>query len=75
VLPGQGAHLYVISGGALIDDQEMATGDAAMVTNQASFTVEARTPCELPLAEVPMATVGPETDAAIKGDVRVTETS
>jgi redox-sensitive bicupin YhaK (pirin superfamily) len=57
---GHGTYLYVI------------TGDALMVTAQPFFELEALSPCELLLVDVPLLRVSAETDGALKGDVRVT---
>jgi redox-sensitive bicupin YhaK (pirin superfamily) len=73
VMSGRGAYLYLIRGTVEIDGKAMAAGDAAMVTETPFFDVEAISPCELLLVDVPLLRVSPEVDTQIKGDVRVTE--
>jgi quercetin 2,3-dioxygenase len=51
---GRGVYVYLISGAASFDDQEVATGDAAKVTDQAELRITAREPSELILVDVPM---------------------
>ena len=75
LLPARGAYLYVIRGEATIGEQVIATGDAGVITDEVSFDVQARTRTELLLVDVPPLGVSRDTDAAIKGDVRVTDES
>jgi redox-sensitive bicupin YhaK (pirin superfamily) len=51
---GRGAYVYLIDGQARFDDQPVATGDAAKVTDQPSLTIRAEAPSELILVDVPM---------------------
>jgi redox-sensitive bicupin YhaK (pirin superfamily) len=51
---GRGAYAYVIAGEADIDDEALATGDAAKVTGQPELRIHARAPSELILVDVPM---------------------
>ncbi|HEX2030497.1 MAG TPA: pirin family protein [Actinomycetota bacterium] len=51
---GRGAYIYLIEGKAAFDDEEVATGDAAKVTDQPSLRVRAEEPSELILVDVPM---------------------
>ncbi|MFI5259710.1 MAG: pirin family protein [Candidatus Limnocylindrales bacterium] len=51
---GRGVYVYLISGAATFDDQDVSTGDAAKVTNQPSLRIAAREPIELILVDVPM---------------------
>jgi redox-sensitive bicupin YhaK (pirin superfamily) len=52
--PGRGAYAYLISGGALFDDEAVATGDAAKVTDQSGLRIRAIEASELILVHVPM---------------------
>jgi redox-sensitive bicupin YhaK (pirin superfamily) len=51
---GRGAYVYLIEGAATFDGQDVATGDAAKVTDQPSLTIRASEPSELILVDVPM---------------------
>ena len=51
---GRGVYAYLIEGGATFDGQEVATGDAAKVTDQPDLTIRATQPSELILVDVPM---------------------
>ena len=50
----RGAYAYMISGGALFDDEQVATGDAAKVTDQPELRIRATEASELILVDVPM---------------------
>jgi redox-sensitive bicupin YhaK (pirin superfamily) len=50
--PGTGAYLYLISGGIALNDEKLATGDAAKIWDQDSIAVEAQEPSELLMVEV-----------------------
>ena len=52
--PGHGAYAYLISGACLFDDQPVATGDAAKVTDQPELRIRATEASELILVDVPM---------------------
>ena len=49
----RGAYAYLISGRGLFDDEVVATGDAAKVTDQPELRITAREPSELILVDVP----------------------
>jgi redox-sensitive bicupin YhaK (pirin superfamily) len=49
-----GVYVYLISGAASFDDEQVTTGDAAKVTDQAELRITAREPSELILVDVPM---------------------
>ena len=51
---GRGAYAYLISGGGLFDDEPVATGDAAKVTDQSELRIRAIEASELILVDVPM---------------------
>jgi len=51
---GRGVYAYLIAGAATFDDQDVATGDAAKVTGQASLRIRAREQSELILVDVPL---------------------
>jgi quercetin 2,3-dioxygenase len=51
---GRGVYAYLIDGEATFDDQAVATGDAAKVTDQHELRIRAREPSELILVDVPM---------------------
>jgi len=51
---GRGAYAYLISGAAAFDEEEVATGDAARVTDQPGLRIRARESSELILVDVPM---------------------
>jgi quercetin 2,3-dioxygenase len=50
--PGFGAYLYVISGSVRLNDDELATGDAAKIGGEASIAIQALAPTELIMVEV-----------------------
>jgi redox-sensitive bicupin YhaK (pirin superfamily) len=51
---GRGAYVYLIEGTATFDGEDVSTGDAAKVTDQAKLRIAAREPSELILVDVPM---------------------
>jgi redox-sensitive bicupin YhaK (pirin superfamily) len=51
---GRGAYAYLISGAGLFDDEAVATGDAAKVTDQSTLRIRAMETSELILVDVPM---------------------
>ncbi len=51
---GRGAYVYLIDGALSVDAEELATGDAAKVTDQRGLSIRATSPSELILVEVPM---------------------
>ncbi len=51
---GRGAYVYLIEGAASFDGRDVATGDAAKVTDQPRLTIRAREPSELILVDVPL---------------------
>ena len=51
---GRGVYAYLIEGSASLDGEDLATGDAAKVTDQAGLTIRASEPTELILVDVPM---------------------
>jgi hypothetical protein len=51
---GRGVYAYLISGSATFNDHEMATGDAAKVTDEPSLQVRAASASELIIVDVPM---------------------
>ena len=51
---GRGAYVYVIEGAASLDGEDVATGDAAKVTDQSGLRIHAREQSELILVDVPM---------------------
>ena len=51
---GRGVYAYLIDGVATFDGQDVATGDAATVTDQPQLTIRASHPSELILVDVPM---------------------
>jgi redox-sensitive bicupin YhaK (pirin superfamily) len=51
---GRGAYAYLISGAGLFDDEPVATGDAAKVTDQSELRIRATEASELILVDVPM---------------------
>jgi redox-sensitive bicupin YhaK (pirin superfamily) len=53
--PGRGMYTYLIEGAASFNGEQLATGDAAKVTDEAQLTVRADEPSELILVDVPMA--------------------
>jgi quercetin 2,3-dioxygenase len=52
--PGRGAYVYLIEGEAIFDDEPVATGDAAKVTDQDALHIQATAPSELILVDVPL---------------------
>jgi hypothetical protein len=51
---GRGVYVYLISGGALFEDEVVATGDAAKVAGQSALRIRALETSELILVDVPM---------------------
>lgn len=51
IVPGHGGYAYVISGDAELNAHRLQSGDAAMITDQGTVAVEARTPAELILVD------------------------
>ena len=51
---GRGVYAYLIDGAATFDGNDVATGDAAKVTEQPELVIAAREPSELILVDVPM---------------------
>lgn len=51
---GRGVYSYVIEGRSKMDDVELATGDAAKVTDQGELTIDAADRTELIMVDVPM---------------------
>ena len=51
---GRGVYAYLIEGEATFDEHDVATGDAAKVTDQPELRIRARAPSELILVDVPM---------------------
>jgi redox-sensitive bicupin YhaK (pirin superfamily) len=51
---GRGAYVYLIEGAVALDGQELATGDAAKVTDEREITIRAGQQSELILVDVPM---------------------
>jgi hypothetical protein len=52
--PGRGAYAYMIEGEATFDDEPVAAGDAAKVTDQESLRIQATALSELILVDVPL---------------------
>ncbi|MDQ2674933.1 MAG: hypothetical protein M3Y40_09785, partial [Chloroflexota bacterium] len=52
--PGRGAYVYLIEGAADIGGQQLATGDAAKVTDVEALAIRADATSELILVDVPM---------------------
>jgi redox-sensitive bicupin YhaK (pirin superfamily) len=52
--PGRGVYAYLIEGAADFDDEPMATGDVAEVTDQRELRIRARDASELILVDVPL---------------------
>lgn len=50
----RGVYVYLIAGHALVDDEELSTGDAAKVTDQRSLRIRGLAPSELIMVDVPM---------------------
>lgn len=51
---GRGVYAYLIDGGATFNGEEVATGDAAKVTDEPQLAIRANEPSELILVDVPM---------------------
>jgi quercetin 2,3-dioxygenase len=51
---GRGVYAYLIDGGATFNGEEVATGDAAKVTDEQQLAIRANEPSELILVDVPM---------------------
>jgi redox-sensitive bicupin YhaK (pirin superfamily) len=51
---GRGAYLYLIEGAVSLDGEELATGDAAKITDATEVTLHADKLSELILVDVPM---------------------
>jgi len=56
--PGFGAYLYVISGSIGLNEDELATGDAAKIGGEGSIAVRALAPTELIMVEVELEAPG-----------------
>jgi redox-sensitive bicupin YhaK (pirin superfamily) len=54
IVPGHGAYAFLISGACMFDDESLATGDAAKVTDQPELRIRATEASELILVDVPM---------------------
>jgi|SRR5579859_2861407 len=52
--PGRGVYAYLIEGAAAFNGEEVATGDAARLTDEPQLSVRASAPSELILVDVPM---------------------
>lgn len=52
--PGRGGYVYLIDGRVQVDDQELRTGDAAIVTGAAELTLRTDVAAELILIDVPL---------------------
>jgi redox-sensitive bicupin YhaK (pirin superfamily) len=52
--PGRGAYLYVIGGRVKLDADELSTGDAGKITDEAAISIQAEDAAELILVDVPM---------------------
>ncbi|MGQ0670374.1 MAG: pirin family protein, partial [Actinomycetota bacterium] len=50
--PGRGEYLYVIEGALRVNEEKMATGDAAQIWEEARITLEPGEPSELIMVEV-----------------------
>jgi redox-sensitive bicupin YhaK (pirin superfamily) len=50
--PGRGAYLYLIGGAVGLNDEKLATGDAAKITDEAKLELVAQEPSELIMVEV-----------------------
>ena len=51
---GRGAYVYLIDGAASFDGTDVATGDAAKVTEEPELVIRARDASELILVDVPI---------------------
>ncbi len=51
---GRGGYLYLIEGRARVGDEELATGDAAKIEDEAQLRIEAKDTSELILVDVPL---------------------
>jgi hypothetical protein len=52
--PGRGVYAYLIEGAATLGDEELGTGGAAKVTDEAAIAIRAKEASELILVDVPM---------------------
>jgi redox-sensitive bicupin YhaK (pirin superfamily) len=52
--PGRGGYLYLIEGRAMVGAEELATGDAAAIQDEAQLRIEAKDASELILVDVPL---------------------
>jgi redox-sensitive bicupin YhaK (pirin superfamily) len=52
--PGRGVYAYLIEGGTSFGGEELATGDAVKVTDEAQLAIRADQPSELILVDIPM---------------------
>jgi len=52
--PGRGGYLYLIEGRAKVGTEELATGDAAKIKDEAALRIEAKDVSELLLVDVPL---------------------
>ena len=52
--PGNGGYLYLIEGRAMVGAEELSSGDAAKIQDEAQLRIEARDPSELILVDVPL---------------------
>jgi redox-sensitive bicupin YhaK (pirin superfamily) len=52
--PARGGYLYLIEGRATVATEELATGDAAKIADEAALHIEAREASELILVDVPL---------------------
>lgn len=53
--PARGVYLYVIEGAVRVNDEKMATGDAAQIWDESRLAIEADEPSELIMVEVRLA--------------------
>jgi redox-sensitive bicupin YhaK (pirin superfamily) len=51
--PDRGGYFYLIEGRAMVGDEELATGDAAKIQDEAALRIEAKETSELILVDVP----------------------
>jgi redox-sensitive bicupin YhaK (pirin superfamily) len=52
--PGRGGYAYLIEGQATFDDEKMARGDRARITDHKELRITAIEPSELILVDVPL---------------------
>jgi redox-sensitive bicupin YhaK (pirin superfamily) len=52
--PGRGGYLYLIEGRASVGPEELSTGDAATIQDEAQLRIEAKEGSELILVDVPL---------------------